>query len=157
MIDTLLSLLGGGALRVVPEILGLMNKKADNAHELLMMEAQLKLEGFKQAGQQAAAMMQGDVDKALALLDANKEALAGQMQRVGIWWVDALNMLVRPLTTYWFLFLYSLVKFATVIVALRASDPWTAIILCWTKDDAAILSGILAFWFVGRVFDKRGQ
>jgi hypothetical protein len=100
---------------------------------------------------------QGGIDQTIALLDAQKAALTGQMQKVGIWWVDALNFLVRPLTTYYFLGLYGLVKLSTVIVALRANDPWVSIIQCWSPDDAAILSGILAFWFVGRVFDKKQQ
>jgi hypothetical protein len=32
---------------------------------------------------------------------------------------------------------------------------WDAILKIYDADDRAILSGILAFWFVGRVFDKK--
>ena len=155
MIETLFSLLGGGMLRVVPEILGFMSKKDDNSHELAMLKFQVELESLKSAGRQAEIAIQGEVDQMLAALKAQGDALAGQMKQTGIWWVDALNTLVRPLTTYWFLFLYSVVKISTIIAAWGEAGVWTAIIASWTKDDMAILSGILSFWFVGRVFDKK--
>ena len=155
MFETLLSLLGGGVLRVVPEVLGLLNKKADNAHELQMLEKQFQLEQTRAGAKQAELEIQGDIAQSIAALSAQEEALKGQMQKSGIPWVDALNTLVRPATTYWFLFLYSVVKFSTIMAALNEVAVWTAIRQCWTPDDMAILSGILSFWFVGRVFDKR--
>ena len=157
MLETLFSLLGGGALRVVPEILGLMNKKADNAHELLMIDKQIQLEGFKQAGEQAMQMMKSEADQVVALLDANKEALSGQMKPVGIWWVDAASAMVRPAVTYWWVLLYSIVKFSMLMTALDEQGTWDAVISVWSNEDMAILSGILSFWFVGRVFDKRSR
>ena len=155
MLMTLLSLFGGGLMRALPEFVGLWNKKTDNAHELAMLDRQFQLEQTRAAARMDELVAQGDIDQTLALLDAQKSALAGQMQKVGIRWVDALNFLVRPLTTYYFLGMYGLVKLSMIIVALRAVDPWVAIIQCWSADDAAILAGILSFWFVGRVFDKK--
>ena len=155
MLMTLLSLFGGGLMRALPEVIGLWNKKTDNAHELAMLDRQVELEKTRSAARHDDIVTQGGIDQVLALLDAQKAALTGQMQITKIKWVDALNFLVRPLTTYYFLGLYGLVKLATIVVALRAADQWTAIIKCWTADDAAILAGILAFWFVGRVFDKK--
>lgn len=155
MIMTLLSMFGGGLMRALPEVIGLWNKKTDNSHELAMLDRQIQLENTRAAARMDEIREQGDIDQTLALLDAQKAALTGQMQKVGIKWVDALNFLVRPLTTYYFLGLYGLVKLATIVVALRTADPWVAIIQCWTMDDAAILAGILSFWFVGRVFDKK--
>jgi hypothetical protein len=154
MIMTLLSMLGGGLMRMLPELIGFMNKKTDNAHELAMLDRQFQLESTRSAARVHEIEVQGDISQTLALLDAQKEALRGQMQLAGIWWVDALNFLVRPLTTYYFLVFYGIVKLATIVVAMRAADPWVSIIQCWSKDDAAILAGILSFWFVGRVFDK---
>lgn len=155
MLMTLLSLFGGGLMRALPEVIGLWNKKTDNAHELAMLDRQAELEKTRAGARMDEIREQGDIDQMLALLDAQKSALTGQMQKVGIKWVDALNFLVRPLTTYYFLGLYGLVKLATIIIAVRTTDPWVAIIQCWTADDAAILAGILSFWFVGRVFDKK--
>ena len=157
MILTLLSMLGGGFLRMLPEVIGLWNKKTDNAHELAMMDKQLELQKSKAADDRATLEVQGNIQEIVGLLDAQKEALKGQMQPTGIRLVDALNWLVRPLTTYYFLILYGLVKASMLMVALNTPglDTWHAIIQCWSADDAQTLSGILAFWFVGRVFDKK--
>ncbi len=157
MLLTLLSMLGGGLMRLLPEILGVLNKKTDNAHELAMLDRQFQLEQSRATAHMEEVRYQGDSDQIIALLDAQKAALTSQAQMTGIRWVDALNFLVRPLTTYYFLFFYGLVKLAMLVVAMRYSDAWLAILKVWTADDAAILSGILAFWFVGRVFDKKAS
>lgn len=155
MLMTLLSMLGGGLMRVLPELVGFLNKKADNAHELAMMDKQIELQQSKAADDRATIQTQGDIDQVLALLDAQKTALAGQMQKTSIALVDALNFLVRPATTYFFLLLFGMVKLATVVLAVQQTDAWHAILQSWDADDRATLSGILAFWFVGRVFDKK--
>jgi hypothetical protein len=155
MLTTILSLLGGGLVRAIPELIGLWNKKTDNAHELAMLTGQTKLEELKGANQQHAIESQGQIDQVLALLEANKAAVSGQMQKVGIKFVDALNFLVRPLVTYYFVGLYGLIKSVMLYVAFHQADRWAAVIACWTPDDAGILAGILGFWFVGRVFDKK--
>jgi hypothetical protein len=155
MLMTLLSMLGGGLMRLLPEVVALFNKRTDYGHELAMLDKQVQLENVRAANNLRQTEVQGDINQALAVLQAQQSALTGQMQKVGVAWVDALNFLVRPLVTYYFLAFYGLVKAATVVVALRALDPWTAIIQCWGADDRAVLSGILAFWFVGRVFDKK--
>lgn len=156
MLMTLLSLFGGGIMRALPELIGLWNKKTDNAHELAMLDRQFQLEQTRATARHDDIVTQGDIDQTLALLDAQKTALQGQMQKIGIKWVDALNFAVRPLTTYYFLAMYGLVKICSVIIAVQEkTDPLKAIVGCWTADDAAILAGILAFWFVGRVFDKK--
>lgn len=155
MLMTLISMLGGGLLRMAPEVFTFLNKGKDYAHELAMMDKQIELAKSKSADDRATMTLQGDISQVAAMLDAQKEAVKAQMQLTGNRFADALNFLVRPLTTYYYLGMYGLVKFATLQVALRQADAWTAIKGCWTVDDAAVLSGILAFWFVGRVFDKK--
>jgi hypothetical protein len=155
MMLELIAMLGGGAMRLMPEILKLFTVKADNAHELAMMDKQYALAQLnaQTAGAQQAAQI--DSAEVVAMLAAQSAALTGQMQRTGFAWVDALNFLVRPLTTYYFLGCYGLVKSAMIITAISGPNPWVAIVQCWSEHDASILSGILAFWFVGRVFDKQ--
>src|SRR3990172_7091642 len=99
-----------------------------------MMVGEVELEKTRAGARMDEIKEQGNIDQVLALLDAQKAALTGQMQPVGIRWVDALNFLVRPLTTYYFLGMYGLVKLAMIVVALRAVDPWLAIIQCWSAD-----------------------
>jgi hypothetical protein len=156
MILTLISMFGGGLMRLLPEIFSFLNKKTDNAHELAMLEKQFQLEATREASKRETILAQGDIDQTLALLAAQKSAIEGQMQKVGIWWVDALNFLVRPLTTYYFLFLYGAYKTALLMVALQGgAATWASILQVYDAEDRAILSGILAFWFVGRVFEKQ--
>ena len=49
------------------------------------------------------------------------------------------------------------VKFAAYLLALDQNGDWRVVLLdLWNKDDMAILTLILTFWFVGRVWE-RGQ
>lgn len=164
MLMTLISMFGGGLMRLLPELLVLFNKKTDHQHELAMLDRQVELEKTRATTravelQQASADLQfkGGVDQVLGLLDAQKAALAGQMQKTGIAFVDALNFLVRPLTTYYFLGCYGLYKTALGITALQQVDAWSAIGQCYTAEDSSILAGLISFWFVGRAVEKRGS
>ena len=156
MLLTLLSMLGGGLMRLLPELLSFLNKKTDNAHELAMLDRQFELEKTRADARMAELQVTGDYTQALALLDTQKEALRGQMQRTGIKIVDALNFLVRPLTTYYMLILYGMFKVALFTVTVKSGIPvFDTIIRIYDAEDRAILSGILSFWFVGRVFEKK--
>jgi hypothetical protein len=158
MIISLLSMLGGGLLRLLPELFGLLSKRSDNAHELAMLERQFQLEQTRAASRQALAEFQGGVDETLALLEAQRSALQGQMQLSGIRWADALNVLVRPVATYYVLLLYGMAKLAMFMVAREGGiGGWEAILKIYDAEDRAILSGILAFWFVGRAIRERGK
>lgn len=155
MLLTLLSMLGGGLMRLLPEVFTFLNKKTDNAHELAMMEKQAELEKTRSAMRQEEIQTQGQVDFNIAELSALGEALKGQMQVTGNSLVDTLNFLVRPLTTYFFLLMYALAKIAMFVVAMKSGlNAWDTILKIYDAEDRAILSGILAFWFLGRVFDK---
>lgn len=151
MLMSLISMLGGGLMRMLPELIVYFNKKADNSHELNMLDKQIELEKLKAVG----AQQQADNEQILAMMNAQVEAVKGQMQLTGIKIVDGLNMLVRPLTTYYFLALFGIYKAALLAVALQQTTIWQAILQVYTPDDAAMLSGILAFWFVGRTFEKK--
>ncbi|HET8687328.1 MAG TPA: hypothetical protein VFM18_11790 [Methanosarcina sp.] len=164
----MLGLLLGGLLRCVPEFVGLYNKKADNTHELNMLNAQIELEKTKQAGQ----AQQNAATEAIEELKATTQALQQQAQQIqvpitGVKWLDALdafiatmantlNTLVRPLTTYYFLILFGLYKAALLSAALaQTGSVWASILKVYSDDDTQMLSGIMSFWFVGRVFDKK--
>lgn len=156
MILSLLSLLGGGLMRLLPEVFSFLNKKADNEHELAMMDKQFALEQLKGQQQANITEMQTNAEQIVHALDAGMEALKSQMQITGIRFVDALNFLVRPLTTYYMLTLYGLAKAAMFALAIQNGiSGWEAISHLYTEDDRNILSGILGFWFVGRVFEKK--
>lgn len=155
MFLTLLMSLGGGLMRLLPEVMSFMNKKTDNAHELAMMDKQAELEKTKSVMRQDEIKTQGQVDMNVAELAALSEALKGQMQLTGNSVVDTLNFLVRPAVTYFLLLLYAASKVAMFVLAIQHGMPgWEAIAKVYDEEDRAMLSGILSFWFVGRVFDK---
>lgn len=166
MLLTILSALGGGLLRLLPELMVLFNKRTDNVHELAMLDRQLQIEATRGKNRTdeidhmsratlSEAEMRGGIDLALRSIDLHSEALKGQMQKIGIWWVDALNWLVRPVTAFYFLGCYGIVKTAMIFVSLRTLDSWASIVQCWTDQDYAMLYGVLGFYFVGRSFDKK--
>lgn len=155
MLLSILSALGGGLLRLLPEILGFLHKKEDNAHELAMLDKQFQLEQLRTDGRLREIETQGNFDQVIALLEAQKTALQGQMQKTGIRIVDALNFLVRPVVTYVLLTLYVLHKLGGAVILYASGTSLSAVFVqIYSPDDFALLSGILAFWFVGRVFDK---
>lgn len=155
MILSILSLLGGGLLRLLPEVFSFLNKKTDNSHELAMMDKQLALEQARGANRQSELELQTTSEQIVHMLDAQAEALKSQMQITGIRFVDALNFLVRPLATYYVLALYGLAKIAMFVLAVRSGiGGWESILQLYTDEDRNILSGILGFWFLGRVFEK---
>ena len=155
MFLTLLSMLGGGLMRLLPEVFALLKQRDDNSHELAMLDKQIALEQTRSAMKQQEIAAQGDADLNLANINALSEALKGQMQLTNVRWIDALNFAVRPTATYYLLTLYGLAKLAMYHVALQhGMSGWDAILKVYDDEDRAILSGILSFWFVGRAVDR---
>ena len=148
----MISLLGGGLLRLVPEFLSLVNKGKDNKHELDMLEKQFQLEQTRNKQQFEQVQYQGETDISLALLKAQEAAVTSQMQLTKIKWVDAMNFSVRPVYALSALALYYVSK---ALLFISAGWNLEALSKCYTAEDFAFLMGITSFYFVGRVIDKR--
>jgi hypothetical protein len=149
-------MLGGGLMRLLPEVFALFKQRGDNQHELAMLDKQIALEQTRSAMRQDEIRTQGEADMNLAQMTALGEALKGQMQLTNMWLIDALNFAVRPMTTYYLLTLYGLAKIAMYQIAIaHGTSGWEAILKLYDEEDRAILSGVLAFWFVSRVIDKQ--
>lgn len=157
ILGTLLSGVGGGALRLAPEVLKFFDAKNERAHELALQDKQIEMLKLQQTGKLQEITAQGEAQVAVGQMDAFIEAVKGQMQITGNKIVDGLNMLVRPLTTYYIVGLWGAKKTAEIFLAARETGALDALIRTWTESDQAMLAGILAFWFVGRVFDKARQ
>lgn len=158
MLASLLSLLGGGLMRLLPEVISLWNKKTDNQHELAMLDRQFELEKQRSAEERAKAEIYAASAREVGFLETHKAALESQMQKTGFAIVDTLNFLVRPIVTYYLLVMYGLFKLGNFIVAVQhGTGKWEAILTVYTPEDFNLLSGVIAFWFVGRVFDKGGR
>lgn len=154
----ILTALGGALVRALPEGINLLKQKMDYTQEIKLLDRQVELEKTKGATQENVTAMTTGVEQAIALLKSHEAALTGQMQKTGFRMVDALNFLVRPLTTYYLLALYGFFKLATFMVAVNSgTQVWGSIIAVYSQEDFQLLCGVLGFWFMGRVFDKLRQ
>lgn len=158
---------GGIVGRLLPELFDylqakhrLEQAKADQAHERALMDKQIELQ--KLTGAQRLEEISGLED-----VEAVKGAVA-VTRPTGIFLVDILNGLVRPVVTYWYFGLYAAYK-TVLIVGLLTSCKGTgaacdiAPLLApqsggvWAHQDMAALSGILNFWFLDRVIRHKAR
>lgn len=154
MIETLLGSLLGGVFRIAPEFLKWLDRKGEREHELKMLSAEMEFAKIK--GE--IAMKQVEAAMTVAEMDAMTEALKeqGQTARAAGKWVAAASALVRPVVTYWFVVLYSVVKILGMVMAVQAGGDWKEVVVkSWTQDDMAMLMLVLTFWFVGRVWERK--
>jgi hypothetical protein len=155
MLESLFGGLLGGLFRLAPEVLKLLDRKSERLHELALLNAEMefaKVRGEIYLRQTEAAMT-------IAELDAVGKGVEeqGRTARAAGKGIATISALVRPIVTYAFVMTYFLVKLAAYLLALEQGGEWKAVLLdMWNKDDMAILTLILTFWFVGRVWE-RGQ
>ena len=144
--------LGGGLLRLLPEGLNLIKQKMANGHELEMMDKQLKI----QEAIGAEKLQEAQVVGAAQVETAQVAGAVETTKATGIRFLDVLNGSVRPVITYWTFALYALAKTIVVVVGFQAGSGAVALVpILWTAHDSAMLSGMLSFWFLGRVLDKQ--
>lgn len=151
MIETLFGSILGGIFRIAPEFLKWLDRRGEREHELKMLNAEMEFAKIR--GE--IAMRQVEAAMTVAEMDAMSEALKeqGQTARAAGRWVAAASALVRPMVTYWFVVLYSVVKVLGMVMAIQAGGDWKEVIVkSWTQDDMAMLMLVLTFWFVGRTF-----
>lgn len=143
----------GGLLRLAPEILKGFDRKNERAHELAMMEIEVRIAEKRMEHE----MRRVDAAMTMAEMDAISAAVKeqGQTARAAGKFVAAVSALVRPLVTYWFVLMYSAVKIVGMIMAVQAGGDWKEVLVSsWTADDMAMLVMVLSFWFVGRVYER---
>ena len=156
MIETLLGGLLGGAFRLAPEILKWLDRKGERGHELSMQDKALEFEKIRGAQRMAEIGASADAAWNTGAIEALRDAVRTQGEKTGVWWADALSSSVRPIITYWLMALYCAAKTVAFIAALNAGAGWGAAVLAaWSEADQALWAGVLNFWFLGRVFDRR--
>jgi hypothetical protein len=153
MIETLLGSLLGGVFRIVPEVMKLWDAKNEREHELAMLGKEMEfaqIKGEISMREQETVLMGKELD---AMTEALKEQ--GETARASGQFISAISAAVRPLVTYWFVTLYSIVKLASILMAIDAGANWKEVLVSsWSEDDMALLMMVLTFWFVGRVWDR---
>jgi len=153
MISALLAFLSGSFVRAVwGEISSFINKRADNAHELQMLQLQLTLDDRAHARNQEALQLQATlgiktieaqsleaVNKAEA--DAFGAAIVQALKPTGITFVDVWNGVVRPAA-------------ATIALGL-----WVGKLVMQNFQmqdwDTELVGAILGFFFADRSLTKR--
>jgi hypothetical protein len=148
MLEALLGGLLGPLVRMIPEVLKFMDRNNERLHELAMVAASLEADKAKYSAQLGIAELQADMTVHTAGLSALQEALKGQFQLTGNKWIDGLNMSVRPMITYSFFSLYAAIKLQMIYNGVPLAQVWDS-------TDMGLFSGILGFYFMGRVFDRK--
>lgn len=155
-IEALLGSVIGGALRMAPEVLQFLDKKNERKHELALGDQQYRVAELQVSAQKSIKDLDVEQSQFVSAMAALEKSIEAQGKPSGIKWVDAVSSLVRPSITAWVFTLYSIVKVAQVKVAVAAQESvMEAINSVWTSDDMAMLSAIVMFWFVGRIWKSR--
>jgi hypothetical protein len=136
-IDALVGGLAGAVVRAVPEVMKFFDRKQERKHELALGEQQFNLVKLQENTKLETATVETQASQFTQAVGALQAAYNGQ--KSGVAWADAVSSTVRPAVTYGFAAAYLIQKMHQGT---------------WDATDTAIFSGILNFWFMGRVFDK---
>ena len=144
---------------MAPEVLKWLDKKNERSHELLMFSRQCDLEQLR--GQQKLAEIGAQREAAVdvGVMDAFNNAITQQAEMVKSagGWVASLSASVRPLVTYWVLFVWSFIHVWFAWNAWLAGAPAVEVFkTMMTPDFSALLSGTINYWFLDRTLSKRG-
>jgi hypothetical protein len=157
MLETLIGGALGGILRLAPEVLGFLDKKNERKHEIALGDQQYRVAELQFRQQREIKDLEVEESQFGAAMDALKASITAQATKTGIAWIDGAVALVRPAITGWIFVLYTLVKLAALDTAMRHADGATAIQSIWGPEDSGMLSAVIMFWFVGRVWDRSRQ
>ncbi len=149
----------GGIFRLAPEVLKFFDKKNERQHELAMFDKQCDLE--KVRGQQKLAEIGAQRDAAIdvGVMDAFHAAINQQAEMVKAagGWAAKLSASVRPVVTYWVLFIWSFVHVWFAWNSwLNGMPPAEVFKTMMTPDFSALLSGTINYWFLDRTLKQRG-
>jgi hypothetical protein len=155
----LLGSIFGGIFRMAPEVLKWLDKKNEREHELNMFKFQCDLEAQRGAQKLAEIGAQREAAIDVGVMDAFNNAITQQAEMVKAagGWVASLSASVRPVVTYWVLFVWSFIHVWFAWNAWLAGAPATEVFkTMMTPDFSALLSGTINYWFLDRTLSKRG-
>ena len=155
----LLGSIFGGVFRMAPEVLKFFDKKNERQHELSMFARQCELETLR--GQQKLAEIGAQREAAIdvGVMDAFNNAITQQAEMVKAagGWVASMSASVRPVVTYWVLFIYSFIHIWFAWNAwITGAPPVEVFKTMMTPDFSALLSGTINYWFLDRTLKQRG-
>lgn len=140
--EVVVGAVGGGLLRLAPEIIRVLEGISQRRHEERLQK--LELQFIKALGQPRGFEATIPLpDNAVELMREGyvSEQTARATRKYPI--IAAVTALVRPSVTYTLLLLYAVAKSIAVV----SGQPYG-------PADMEILSGVLSFWFLGRVWER---
>ncbi len=142
---TLLASIAGFISSIFPELFKFLHNRADNAHELAIMQLQMQ-----------SAALDRDVRKEEigAYADVSESNALYRTYKTGIEWVDGLNGTVRPVITYAFFLEYVLIKYLQYALLPLHAAPFMYLDALWTQEDQCIFAGVISFYFGQRAMNK---
>jgi hypothetical protein len=155
----LLGSIFGGLFRLAPEFLKFLDRKNERQHELKMFEQQCQLEQMRGAQKLQEIGAQHGMAVDVGVLDAFKSALDQQTEMVKAagGWVASLSASVRPVVTYWILFIWSFVHIWFAWNAwLQGMPPVEVFKTAMSPDFSALVAGTINYYFMNRTLEKRG-
>lgn len=150
----------GGAFRLAPEVIKLLDRKDERKHELAMFEKQTDLEKTRGSIKLQEIGAQRDLSVDTGVMAAFNSALNQQTEMVkaaGSGRVAALSASVRPVVTYWIMALWSLIHIWFSWHAYSSGVSATeAFKIMMTADFSALVAGTINYWFLDRTLKQRG-
>jgi len=155
ILETLLGGVGGGLLRLAPEVMKILDAKNERAHELEMTRLSIEADKAKAADALAAQREVNDGAFNASALQALMEGIKAQAIVTGVKWIDGLSSLVRPTLTFALFGLYAAARTATFFLGWQSGTPVLQLLAAtWTAEDQVMLAGMMNFWFLDRVIFK---
>lgn len=149
----------GGIFRLAPEVLKYFDKKNERMHELAMFDKQCDLEKVRGQIRLDEIGAQRDAAIDVGVMDALNSAINQQadMVKAAGGWAASLSASVRPVVTYWVLFIWSFVHVWFAWNSwLQGMPPAEVFKTMMTPDFSALLSGTINYWFLDRTLKQRG-
>lgn len=149
----------GGLFRMAPEVLKFFDKKNERQHEALMFSRQCELEQMRGQMKLAEIGAQREAAVDVGVMDAFNSAIEQQatMVKAAGGWAATLSASVRPVVTYWVLFVWSFIHVWFAWNAWTTGAPPVEVFkIMMSPDFSALLAGTINFWFLDRTLAKRG-
>jgi hypothetical protein len=157
----LLSTLLGFLASAAPKVFESFQDKRDKQHELKMLEIQAKMQAEKSSADLDAILLNAVSAQNVATQASYQSDMAANKE-VGNRKIVAFSASVRPVITYAFFLLYTLVKFAQFYLIINPALPWQesgnyaqALVAIWGEEDMGLFSAVLAFWFGNRIMQRK--
>lgn len=156
----LLGIVFGGVSRLTQHWMETRGKQNEREHEAVMLEKQIALQAQRIEAERDLRKMDISAQRDAGELDAlvtSIKAQAAEAQAAG-GWAASMSASVRPVVSYWLLFIYTAAKVATLYMSLKGGATFPeAVRASYTEFDGALLGSIVSYWFADGSLRKAGK